>query len=179
MAELHYELFHLGSYDNIYKSDSLWSEELNAAMRREVEDYVNAIVFDENGGVYELYTASFTIAPPEIAALYGAESSSAAGESSRIELDSSERAGLLTLSGVLSRDTEIAQSSPIHRGVFINTDICAAASSPPDDVSGLPQQEAGVTNRERVEPQHRCRHLWSSAVTRNMINPPGYAFERL
>ena len=83
----------------------------------------------------------------------------------------------MTLTGPLTKKSEIAQSSPIHRGVFINHAVlCKEIPPPPDIVSGLPEQTEGMTNRERVE-THTGAGTCGAGCHSNLINPPGFAFE--
>ena len=175
MIELHRQLFHLNAYENIYKTDPAWNTQLNQLLRQEVEEFITWHIYTENGTVKELYTADYTLANAEIAALYGVELEST--EFTRIDLDPTQRSGILTLAGPLSKKAEIAQSSPIHRGVFINDAIlCRELSPPPDVISGLPEQEEGMTNRERVE-AHTGDGTCGEGCHSTMINPPGFAFE--
>lgn len=175
VLELHRELFQLDSYDNIYKTDPLWNTELNQFLRQEVEEFITWHIYTENGTVKGLYTADYTIGNSEIASLYGIELEST--EFVRIELDPNERSGILTLAGPLAEKAEIAQSSPIHRGVFINHSIlCKELLPPPDVITGLPSQEDGMTNRERVE-AHTGDGTCGEGCHSALINPPGFAFE--
>ena len=175
LLELHRELFHLDAYENIYKTDPAWSVELNQYLRRELEEFLLWHIYTENGTVRGLYTADYTLANTEIASLYGIELDS--DDFIHIELDPAQRSGILTLAGPLSKKAEITQSSPIHRGVFINDAIlCRELSPPPDVVSGLPQQEEGMTNRERVE-AHTGDGTCGEGCHSSVINPPGFAFE--
>ena len=171
----HHALLHTKGYSNMFKTDELWDEVLNEYMMQEVEAFVEEVVYTENGSLYDLYTAPFTMANDRIALLYEQELSSS--EFVRIELDPERRSGLLTLSGVLAYQSDAAQSNPIHRGVFINTDLlCVDLPPPPDVVEPLPVQEEGQTNRERID-LHTGDGTCGAACHAGLINPPGFAFE--
>ena len=109
-----------------------------------------------------------------LAAIYGTDESP--GWIQR-DLDPTQRAGLLTLSGFLTQKAENMQSDPIHRGVFINEALlCTSLPPPPDNVSGLPEMLPGMTNRERVE-AHTGVGTCGEGCHSLLINPPGFAFE--
>ena len=175
ILDFHHAILHTKGYSNMFKTDELWDEVLNEYMLQEVEAFVEEVVYTENGSLYDLYTAPFTMANDRIAPLYEQELSSS--EFVRIELDPARRSGLLTLSGVLAYQSDAAQSNPIHRGVFINTDLlCVDLPPPPDVVEPLPVQEEGQTNRERID-LHTGEGTCGAACHAGLINPPGFAFE--
>ncbi|MAA77764.1 MAG: hypothetical protein CL916_00775, partial [Deltaproteobacteria bacterium] len=175
ILDFHHALLHTKSYSNMFKSDELWDEVLNEYMLHEVEAFVEEVVYTENGSLFDLYTASFTMANDRIAPLYEQELPSS--EFVRIELDPARRSGLLTLSGVLAYQSDAAQSNPIHRGVFINTDLlCIDLPPPPDVIEPLPVQEEGQTNRERID-LHTGEGTCGASCHARIINPPGFAFE--
>ena len=175
LIDLHRQLFHTESYDNIFKLDPAWEPELNEAFKEEFQQFIQWHIFQENGTLKGLYTADYTIANQEIAALYG---ETVTGEGfEKIALNPNERSGILTMVGPLSKKAETAQSSPIHRGVFINHAVlCKDLPPPPDVVPGLPAQEAGMSNRERIE-AHTGDGTCGEGCHSNLINPPGFAFE--
>ena len=175
ILDFHRSLLHTKGYENMFKTDELWDEQLNLDMANEVDAFVEEVVMVENGGVWDLYTAAFTMANANIAGLY--DVSVETDEFVRVELDPQKRSGLLTLSGVLAYQSDAAQSNPIHRGVFINTSLlCTQLPPPPDMVAPLPVQEEGQSNRERIE-QHTGEGTCGEGCHARLINPPGFAFE--
>jgi len=132
------------------------------------------LIFVEEGGVYDLYTADFTMANAEIAALYGKEG----GESfEKIDLPADQRAGLLTLTGFLARDSDGEKPSPIYRGMVINwVFLCADLPNAPDDVSPLPDIEAGMSHRELIE-AYTGEGTCGESCHHTVLNPPGFALE--
>ena len=174
--QLHKELFHWDGYVNIDQPDESWDTELNALYREEIERFINWHIYTENGSVKELYTADYTIANDRLAALYGVDG--ATEDFTRIDLNPDERSGVLTLLGPLAYKSDIGQSSPIHRGVFINDVIlCKSLPPPPDVVPGLPVQDPSLSNRERVE-AHTGAGTCGEGCHSALINPPGFAFEQ-
>jgi|GEM_PF-2423757 len=176
LLQLHKELFHWDGYANIDQPDDNWDTELNTLFKEEIEQFIAWHIYTENGTVKELYTADYTIANDRLAALYGVESTTS--EFTRIDLDPTERSGILTLLGPLAYKSDVGQSSPIHRGVFINDIVlCKSLPAPPDVVPGLPVQDPTLTNRERVE-AHTGEGTCGEGCHSALINPPGFAFEQ-
>lgn len=176
LLQMHKELFHWDGYANIEQPDESWDVELNALYREEIERFINWHIYTENGSVKELYTADYTIANERLASLYGVDGTPE--EFTRIDLNPAERSGVLTLLGPLAYKSDVGQSSPIHRGVFINDVIlCKSLPPPPDVVPGLPVQDPTFSNRERVE-AHTGAGTCGEGCHSALINPPGFAFEQ-
>lgn len=176
ILQLHKELFHWDNYVNIEQPDEEWDAALNALFAEEMERFIAWHLFHEQGTVKGLYTADYTIANGRLAQLYGVDATS--DEFERIELNPNERSGILTMLGPLSYKSDVGQSSPIHRGVFINDVIlCKSLPPPPDVVPNLPAQDPTLTNRERVE-AHTGEGTCGEGCHSALINPPGFAFEQ-
>jgi hypothetical protein len=177
LDDFHRQLLGLDATENIYKSDEVfpeWSEELNGAMRAESLAFTREVM-RSGQGVHTLYTAPWTIASPELAALYGAAPPS--GAMGRIELDPTQRAGILTQLAFLATNADPWQPSSIHRGVFIDMKLlCMDIPAPPDDVPPLPPLQEGSTNRDRIE-AHTGEGTCGEGCHATVINPPGFAFE--
>jgi hypothetical protein len=134
-------------------------------------------VFDQRLGFEELMTASYTFGNERIAGLYGVPAP-AGGAFQRIELDPTQRAGVLTQIGFLAAHAEGQTPNIIMRGVNISHNIlCSDLPPPPDMIPTLPDQSPDSTNRERVE------ELTSDPVCAGChgvyINPLGFALENL
>lgn len=174
LLDFHRQILLWDNYVHNFSSDEMWSAELNTMMIEEVKAFVDHAIFEEDGGLHELLTANYTIANHDIAALYGEQGTT---DFAKIELDPTQRAGLLTLSGFLTQQSDAIQSNPIHRGVFVADHIlCATLPVPPDDITGLPAQQEGVTNRERVE-AHTGEGTCGEGCHSALINPLGFGLE--
>lgn len=175
IQQLHEELFHWNGYLNIDQPDAAWDDALNHLLIEEMSRFVSWHVFTENGTFKEMLTADYTIANRRLAELYGVEGTSEDFE--RIDLDPSERSGILTFLGPLAAKADLGQSSPIHRGLFINdTILCQTLPHPPDVIPNLPEQDPTLTNRERVE-AHTGAGTCGEGCHSELINPPGFALE--
>jgi hypothetical protein len=124
-------------------------------------------------------TAPYTFANDKVRALYGLPGQSTdPSKFTRLELDPSQRGGLLTQIGFLAANAEQDMPNIIIRGVHIARHImCAALPPPPDNVPPLPGPMPNTTNRQRV--QALTGSSPCSACHSTIINPLGYAFEGL
>jgi hypothetical protein len=111
------------------------------------------------------------------APLYGIKSPGAGDALTKVDLDPTQRAGLLTQPGFLS--SYITDNDPdiIHRGVFIATRLLCLELPPPDPNAGkLIDLQPNMTNRERVE-MTTGKGTCGEACHNNLFNPLGFAFE--
>ena len=94
----------------------------------------------------------------------------------RVDLDPAKRAGLFTQLGFLATHAYSNQSSPIHRGAFIQRNVlCTKIPDPPPMVPELPPLMATQTTRQQVDMHTApaecatCHHQY--------INPVGFGLE--
>jgi hypothetical protein len=178
LADLHRQLLHLDNYQNISKSTDLYPEfrpSTPASMQAEAYAFVDDVVFSQ-GTVHDLFTRPTTFVNADLAPIYGLDDVQG-DELVRRDLDPTQRAGLLTLSGFLALEGDAYVHSPIRRGVFVNLAMtCTALPPPPDNVEPLPPADGQQTTRERVD-QHTGEGTCGGACHARLINPPGFAFE--
>jgi hypothetical protein len=141
----------------------------------ETERFVGDVIFGLGKGFGTLMTAPFTYVNQTTAPLYGVAGTF--GDSlQRVDLDPAERAGLLTQLGFLAVNAYSNQSSPIHRGAFVQRRVlCATIPDPPPNVPQLPGLGSAQTTRQEVDLHTApdacagCHHA--------LINPVGFGFE--
>jgi len=176
VVRFHDQLLDTRSYADIDRTGfDAWDPELPASMMAEPGHFVRA-VFGEGGGLRALLTSPYTYADERLARVYGQTVSGDAFV--RIDLDPSQRAGLLTQSGFLARNAVATATDPIHRGVFINHRfICAQLPAPPNDIPPIPPPD-GVrrTLRDRID-RHTGPGTCGARCHGTMINPIGFAYE--
>ena len=179
VGDFHFQWLDARKYADITRSTALFPEydaELPESMRQEALRFVDAVVFDDLGGLDELLTASFTVADARIARVYGVTGPTTGWE--RIELGP-ERAGLFTQIGFLAAQSTSTESDPIHRGVQLNRRVlCANLPAPPAEVPPLPPAGTGEpqTQRQRIN-AHTGEGTCGARCHGTMINPIGFAFE--
>ncbi|HEX2657552.1 MAG TPA: DUF1592 domain-containing protein, partial [Polyangia bacterium] len=179
VRDFHHQWLNLDIYANKLTKDPTnfptVTPALAATLMGETELYVNDVVFTQQKGFPSLMTAPFTYVTKNTAPLYGLTGTF--GDSFvRVSLDPAQRAGLLTQLGFLASNAYSNQSSPIHRGVFVQRRVlCGTLPDPPPNVPQLPPLAATQTTRQEVD-----LHTAPAACTgchHGLINPLGFGFE--
>ncbi len=107
-----------------------------------------------NGSFESLLTEPRAFVNDTLAPLYGVAKP---GAMTLVDLDSKQRAGLLTQTGFLATKAHEKFDAPILRGVFVlERFLCAPPPPPPPDVADIPPAEGETpkTTRQRIEASH-------------------------
>jgi uncharacterized protein DUF1592/uncharacterized protein DUF1588/uncharacterized protein DUF1595/uncharacterized protein DUF1585/uncharacterized protein DUF1587 len=140
-------------------------------------------VIRSGGGLEELLTAPYAYVDAGLAPLYGVPTPDSllqapAGRFARVELDRSQREGLLMQVGYLASNAYSTTTDPIHRGLFVIRNLlCRDIPDPPPGATTTPPPETDrpiITTRDEVSlvtGQSFCPTCHSE------INAPGFAFE--
>ncbi|WP_152629998.1 DUF1592 domain-containing protein [Haliangium ochraceum] len=152
-----------------------YRESLLPLLQRETEEFLDYAIFEANASVEDMYTAPYTMMNAELAEFYGIENGPTGSEFERVDLDGERYSGLLTHAGILALHSRFDSSSPVHRGLFVRTQLlCQPPPPPPDFVPEPPVVDPNVTTREQYR-QHsddpgcsRCHQL---------MDPLGLGFE--
>jgi hypothetical protein len=185
VSNFNYQLLHLRDYDQINK-DAMkapaFTADIGAALKQEVLSFTDDVVFGQDRGLTELLTAPYTFANSQVAKVYGLGSPKpAAGQADpfvKVNLDPTQRAGILTQAGFLAANANEETPSIIVRGVQIARDLlCVTIPPPPDVVPPLPAVSPTSTNRQRVTTL--TMNTPCSTCHTALINPLGFAFEHL
>lgn len=152
-----------------------WSSDLKNAMKKETERFIDAVIFEESGDLGALLTASYSYLSPELAEFYGVTPPSGSGFE-RVELDPSERAGLLTMGSLLTINAHSNQTSPVHRGKLVREAfLCDIMPPPPPDaVIVVPEPDPDSTARERFAEHSKNP---ACAGCHQLMDPLGFGFE--
>ena len=179
VRDFHHQWLQMDAYANrLTKDPTLYptvTPGLAPTLVAELERFVGAVTFDLGKGFPSLVTAPFTFVNQTTAPLYGL--AGITGDAlERVDLDPTQRAGLFTRLGFLAVNAYSNQSSPIHRGAFIQRSVlCATIPDPPPNVPQLPPLGATQTTRQEVDLHTApaacagCHHA--------IINPVGFGFE--
>ncbi len=123
--------------------------ELGESLRDELGAFIEHVVLDEKGTLADLLTRSLTYANRHTAPLYGLESTS--DELEALELDPTQRGGVLTLASVMavhSSGGDVARDKPIPRGLLVvNQLLCEEVGLP----AGIDVQSAAAEVMDEVE----------------------------
>jgi hypothetical protein len=150
-------------------------DKLKPLLRKEFDRFVEHTIFGGDGALSTLLSANFTFANADLAPLYGATATGP--EFVRIDLDPTQRAGILTSGAFLAVHGKADRSAPISRGVFVlQRLLCTEVPPPPPGASSIPPDAPpakttraffeGLTERAPCLGCHR------------QINDLGFGFER-
>lgn len=178
LVGFHEQLFNVVNYGTIAKNKQLYptfTEDLAPVLRDEARLFFEEIAVTRGGGVKALLTTPVAFVNDRTAPFYGL-AASYGNTLTKVDLDATKRAGVLTQVGFLSKYGSQSQSDPILRGVHISLDIiCSSLPAPPNDIPPLPAIKEGQTNRQRV--QELTGKAPCNACHETFINPLGFAFE--
>jgi hypothetical protein len=156
-----------------------FDEVLRRSMRREIESFMDYVMFEKDGSLEALFTATRAYVNAPLAAIYGVAGPSGADEWAWVELDPKQRAGMLTRAGFLAVHASQTITSPIRRGVYMLKEVlCVELPSPPANVDNSPLEvdTAGAPTTVREATLQRTGNA-ACAGCHVMINELGFAFE--
>jgi hypothetical protein len=170
--------FGVNELDTANKDSMLFPQftaELRASMREETIRFVNHVVWEADGKLATLLSAPFSFVDARLAAVYGVPAPGGPGFQ-KVSLDPALRAGVLTQASLLAGFSGMVETSPFKRGAWVRTRLlCHELPAPPNDVPPLPEQKAGVSNRERAQ-----EHTKSAACSacHKLIDGLGFGLEQ-
>jgi hypothetical protein len=151
-----------------------FKDDLKAAMAAEANAFVGNVVFDGDGKLSTLLTATFSFVNQPLAAVYGVKGVQGAALKESM-LDPGQRAGLLTQAGFLTVTGSTDGSHPVKRGKKVYERLlCGELPPPPGDVPPPKPASAGGTTRERFA-EHGANDC--ARGCHGLIDPIGFAFE--
>jgi hypothetical protein len=146
------------------------------ALQDETADFADWVLRTGDGSLETLLTAPFTIIDERLASFYGVTlpPDHVAGEP--VDLDPTQRAGLLTQASLLAVHAHTNQSSPVHRGVLVRQNfLCQPLPPVPDDVDNVPPDPSpDATTRQRFA-EHTADP--TCAACHSLIDGLGFGFE--
>jgi len=150
-----------------------FDESMRAAMLEETRLFFEDIR-QRDASPLELLTGSQTFANDQTADIYGASEVSGS-ELVSIDVDSAQRAGILTMPAILTMTSGPEYPNIVQRGVWLAEAIlCASPPPPAQGVPVSPDPVPGETERQRLE---RHRQDPECAGCHNLIDPLGFGFE--
>jgi hypothetical protein len=163
----------------VYKDGDVFptfTADLRDAMSAEADDFVQDVVLGSDGRLETLLSASYSFLRGPLYADYGLPVPADPTVASRVELPPGQRAGVLTLPGLLSMLAHEDQTSIVFRGLLVREQLlCQPLPSPPADINtALPMVDPHVTWRVQFE-QHRANPVCASC--HDQMDPLGDAFE--
>lgn len=181
VRSFHRQWLDVGRLEKVSKDPATfptWNAELRISMQEETLAFVEETVFDGSGTLHELLTKNTTRVNGALAGLYGVPPPT--NEWEAVTHNPAQRAGILTLPGVLAAHGHPVQPSPVLRGVFVlQRLLCAPPPAPPPGVeTNIEAAGSGSvpqTNRERY-----AAHVTNAACAgcHATIDGAGFPFEQ-
>jgi hypothetical protein len=154
-----------------------FTPEIASDLRTSLDLFLSDVVWSEASDYRQLLKADELFLNGRLAQFYGAKlPAGGATTFQKVKLEEKERAGLLTHPYLMASFAYTANSSPIHRGVFVSRGVLGRTLRPPPEAVAplAPDLHAGLTTRERVSLQTSPK---SCQMCHGMINPLGYTLE--
>lgn len=147
-----------------------------ADLRASLELFLDDVVWSGDGDFRKLLLADFVYLNGPLAKVYGADLPAGA-PFTKVTLDPGQRAGVLTHPYLLAAFAYTAESSPIHRGVFLARGVLGRTMRPPPEAFTplAADLHPTLTTRERVALQTKPQ---ACATCHTVINPLGFTLER-
>ena len=147
---------------------------MGVLFRQETEQFLDHVIWEGSGDLATILTAPYTFVNEALANFYGIQG--VTGDAfQRVDLDTTQRSGLLTQASILTVTTPGSRSDPVVRGKWLYTKmLCGVVDDPPPDVPELPEPVPGQTVRERLAMHQSvaaCRGCHA------LMDPIGLAFE--
>jgi len=171
-------LLDLESVAAVTKDPEVFPEFDDALARSMVEDarrFGSWVLWDSDAKLDTLFRSPVAFVDERLAAVYGAPGITGTAFT-RVELDPSERAGILTRPAVMALYSKPYQTSPVHRGRFVRERLlCHTLANPPDGlVVTAPDPDLSATTRERYA-EHASDPVCASC--HRLTDPIGFGFE--
>lgn len=179
LAEFFQQWLKLDQMDELAKDHEVFPQfdaAVAADLRTSLDLFLDDVVWGESSDFRQLLLADYIYLNGRLAPLYGIDRPANA-PFEKISFDPAQRAGLLSHPMVLARFAYTANSSPIHRGVFVVRSLLGRQLRPPPEASAplAPELHPDMTTRERVTLQTSPAACQSCHT---MINPLGFSLER-
>jgi Protein of unknown function (DUF1592)/Protein of unknown function (DUF1588)/Protein of unknown function (DUF1595)/Protein of unknown function (DUF1585)/Protein of unknown function (DUF1587) len=157
------------------KGSPLFTPAAAQALNGEFSEFLTSVYSPSGDGTLKtLLTAQYAYVNPDLAPIYGVTVKGTGF--SKVQLDPTQRSGILTQLAFLNAQADVNQDNPVRRGlaVYVNL-LCGAVNPPPDFVPSLPTTVIpGQTTRAKF-----LVHASSPCATgcHTIFDPPGFAFE--
>ena len=137
LSNFNLQVYRLGTYDGITRDATVFPDfkpNTPAAMKQEVLQFLDWM-FAQGRGIKDFYTTPVGFVNSLLAPLYGVTGNFSSDPLmlTKVDLDPTQRSGLLTQAGFLSSYISVGNEPDIiHRGVFIATRLLCKTLPPPD-----------------------------------------------
>jgi hypothetical protein len=179
VVEFHREWLRFEKMDVLVKDPALFPDfdaSVAAAMRGSAEAFV-ADAFFQGGSLTTLLTSDQAFVNDTLAPYYGV-APPGSSDLVKVQVDKTQRAGILTHVGLMAGFAHATADSPVLRGVWVlDRWMCNAPPPPPKGVNTTPppvDPNKAMTTRDRFATQHE---QGACAGCHHQIDGIGFAFE--
>jgi Protein of unknown function (DUF1592)/Protein of unknown function (DUF1588)/Protein of unknown function (DUF1595)/Protein of unknown function (DUF1587)/Protein of unknown function (DUF1585) len=152
-----------------------FNDALRNAMMEETHRFLEDVLFNGDAKLSTLLTAPYSFVNSDLAKLYGVKGPSDAATFSKVNLDPTQRSGVLTQASIMATYASANESSPVKRGKWIRTRLlCQDLPDPPPGIPALPAPTPGVSTRQRFA-EHTASPQCSSC--HSLIDGLGFGLE--
>jgi hypothetical protein len=179
LHDFHMQWLGLYGVDEIEKGDvysDYTPDTIGKAMIQETAAFVDATMFgpQATGKLDELFTSKSSYLNEALAKHYGVKGVTGANFR-KVDLDPTQRAGILTQGAFLTKHSKEVESFPIARGVYVLRQVlCQEIPEPNIQLPPPPEQMQGVTTRKLYEDFTKAA---ACQACHGRINAVGFAFE--
>jgi hypothetical protein len=178
MAAFFLQWLEIGDLSQATKDPTMfppYTPDVAAAMSAELSDYSSRVTLEGDGKLQTLLSADFSYPAASLASIYGLAPAAGANGTAKVTFPKGQRAGLLTLAGVMTLYSHPDQTGPVGRGFLVSEKLlCTTPPAPPNNVPPLPAVLPNVSTRERLE-KHRADPV--CAACHGSFDPLGLTFE--
>jgi Protein of unknown function (DUF1592)/Protein of unknown function (DUF1588)/Protein of unknown function (DUF1595)/Protein of unknown function (DUF1585) len=154
------------------KSSPLFTASAAAGLQTEFTQFISS-VYSGDGTLQTLFTAPYTFANHDLAAIYGA--TGPATGFAKVQLNPAQRSGIFTQTAFLATmGSPDGTDNPVYRGLTIYLKVlCGAVGSPPMNVPPVNFMTNGTTRTSYdMHGSSSCAN-----ACHGLFDPPGFAFE--
>lgn len=166
----------LQSVDRDVTKFPAFSRDLASAAYEETKAFTNFVLRRGDGRLSTLLTSNLAFPTGALFQIYGATQPADYQAGAPVQLDPSQRAGLLTQAAFLMKHAHADQTSPVHRGILVRENLLCGRINPPPPtlVVTVPPVSAATSTRQRFS-QHDADPVCGAC--HKDIDPLGMGFE--
>jgi hypothetical protein len=151
-----------------------WNPELSTAMQNEIREFTGHVIQNADGRLATLFSAPYSFINEDLATVYGVPGI-VGPELRQVDLPAAERAGLLTMSGLLAAASEPSVENPFKRGKLMLNNVLCKKLDPPPNIPPVPPPDAENPRAVRESLEELTGVLPCSGC-HSSLNPLGFAF---
>jgi hypothetical protein len=179
IALFHRQWLDLEDLPNQLKDPSMfpaYDASLTDAMLQETAMFSDYVIRKGDGLLKTLLTSNLAFPQGGLFGVYGVPQPAGFTVGSPVALDANQRAGILTQAAFLTRWAHADQTSPVHRGKLVRTNVmCGSIPPPPANANTTPPMPTAATSTRQRFAQHEADA--ACAGCHLLMDPIGLGFE--